>query len=192
MGGEAQAHAFGAVEPRAGQREELREAAAQARQIAAAADVGKDADRRLRHGEERSLGRNPVAAGQGDSDAAAHRNPVHESDAGLGVGIFEVIEAIFVEEEGARRSFVALDVLADADDVAAGAEATALGMVDEDDADVGIVAPLDQRMAMSRTIWRLRLCSALGRLRRRRPARPSFLVRYVLAGHRHVHHGIMT
>ena len=111
MGREPQPQALGAVEPRAGQREELREAAAQPRQIPAAADVGKDADRRLRHGEHRALGRDAVAAGAGDPDAAAHRHAVHEGDARLGVGIFEVVEAIFVEEEGARRGLVALDVL---------------------------------------------------------------------------------
>ena len=55
-----------------------------------------------------------------------------------------MVEAIFVEEEGARRLLGAIDALGDGDDVAAGAEAAALGMVDEDDADVGIVAPFDQ------------------------------------------------
>ena len=138
--------AFGAVEPGAGQREELREPPAQPRQIAAAADVGENADRRFGHGEHGALGRDAVAARAGNADAAAHRDPVHEGDARLGVGIFEVVEAIFVEEEGARRRFVALDVLRDADDVAAGAKAAALGMVDEDDPDVGVVAPFDQRI----------------------------------------------
>ena len=62
--------------------------------------------------QQRSLRRNADNGRAGDSDAPAHRHPVHERDAGLGVGIFEVVEAIFVEEEGARRRFVALDVLA--------------------------------------------------------------------------------
>ena len=92
------------------------------------------------------LGRDAIAARAGNADAAAHRHSVHERDAGLGVGIFEVVEAIFVEEEGARRGFVPVDVLRDADDVAAGAEAAAFGMIDQDDADVGIVAPFDQRV----------------------------------------------
>ena len=61
-----------------------------------------------------------------------------------------MVEAIFVEEEGARRGVMAFDVLRDADHVAAGAEAAALGMVDQDDAHVGIVAPLDQRRAPCR------------------------------------------
>ena len=54
-------------------------------------------------------------------------------------------EAIFFEEEGARRRFMPIDILGDADDVAAGAKAAALGMVDQDDPNVGIVAPFDQR-----------------------------------------------
>ena len=112
MGREPQAQAFGAVEPRAGQREELRQPPAQPRQIAPAADIGENADRRFGHGQHRALGRDAVAARAGDADAAAHRHPVHEGDAGLGVGIFEVVEAIFVEEEGARRGLVAFDVLA--------------------------------------------------------------------------------
>jgi hypothetical protein len=36
--------------------------------------------------------------------------------------------------------------------------AAPFGMVDQDDVDVGIVAPLINARAMSRTIWRLRLC----------------------------------
>ena len=146
MRGEPQAQALGAVEPRAGQREKLREPPAQPRQIPPAADVGEQADRRLRHREHGALGRDAIAAGQRDPDAAAHRDPVHERDARLGVGIFEMVEAIFVEEEGARRGLMSLDVLRDPDDVAAGAKAAALGMVDEDDADVGVVAPVEQRI----------------------------------------------
>ena len=92
----------------------------------------------------RALGRDAVAARAGDADPAAHRHPVHESNARLGVGIFEMVQPIFVEEEGARRGFVAFDVLGDVDDVAAGAEAAAFGMVDQDDAHVGVVAPFDQ------------------------------------------------
>ena len=51
MGGEPKREALGAVEPGAGQREELREPAAQPRQIAAAADIGEHADGRLGHRE---------------------------------------------------------------------------------------------------------------------------------------------
>ena len=193
MGGEPQPEAFRAVEPRAGQREELREAAAQPRQIAPAADVGENADRRFRHRQHRPLGRDPVAAGQGDPDAAAHGDPVHEGDARLGVGIFEVVEPIFVEEEGARRGLMALDVLAEIPTTSPPAQkprpsAWSMRMMRTSGSSRHSISAL----AMSRTIWRLRLCSALGRLRRRRPARPCFSVMTSLRrGHR-VHQGIIA
>ena len=103
-----------------------------------------------------------------------------------------MIEAIFVEEEGARRSFVALDVLADADDVAAGAKTTPLGMVDQDDADVRIVAPLDQRVGHVPDHLAIQAMQRLGPVEAQASSEPLFLRQYVLAGHRHVHHGIMT
>ena len=132
MGGEAERDALRAVEPRAGQRQELRDAPAQAREVAAAADVGEQADRGLRHGEDGPLGRDPIFAGAGDADAAAHRDPVHEHDPALGVSVHEVVHPIFLEEEGLARRAMALARSGDGDDVAAGAEAAALGMVDQD------------------------------------------------------------
>ena len=71
---EPERQALGAVEPRAGQREELRKPAAQPRQIAPAADVRENADRRLGHRQNGPLGRDAEAARAGDSDAAAHRH----------------------------------------------------------------------------------------------------------------------
>ena len=52
-----------------------------------------------------------------------------------------MVEAIFVEEEGSRRCLVPLDVERNVDDVATGAEASALRVIDKDDAHVGVVAP---------------------------------------------------
>jgi len=56
-----------------------------------------------------------------------------------------VVEAIFVEEESARRGVVAVHILSNGDDVAAGAEPPAVGVVNEDDPHLRIVAPLVQR-----------------------------------------------
>src|SRR6478735_788833 len=145
MGRQSKAEAFGAVQPRSGQRQELRQPTAQARQIPSAADIREDADRRFRHGEDRALRSHAEAAGAGDADAAAHGDAIHEGDAWFWVSIFEVVEAIFVKEEGARSLLRTIDAVGDGDDVAAGAEAPALGMVDEDNADVGIVAPFKER-----------------------------------------------
>jgi hypothetical protein len=130
MGGEAQAEALGAVEAGAGQSEELAGPPRQARQIPAAADVGEQADRRLRHGEAGVLGGDPVFARLRDSDSAAHGDPVHEGDGRLGVGEEEVVEPIFLVEEGASLRPVAGAAPRQHDDIAAGAEASAFGMVD--------------------------------------------------------------
>ena len=61
--------------------------------------------------------------GPRDADAAAHHHAVHEHGRGLGIGEEQVVEAIFVEEEIARRLARALGAPGDGDDVAAGAEA---------------------------------------------------------------------
>src|SRR3546814_18219412 len=53
MGREAEREAFGAVEPRAGQREKDADASFEPRQIPAAADVGEQADPGLGHREDR-------------------------------------------------------------------------------------------------------------------------------------------
>ena len=142
VGGEAERDAFGAVEPGAGQREELRDPAAQPRKIAAAADVREQADRGLRHGEDGALGRDPVFAGAGNADAAAHGDAVHEHDPALGVRVHEVVHPIFLEEEGLPRRAMALGALRDGDDVAAGAEAAPFRMIDQDQLHRRIVLPV--------------------------------------------------
>src|SRR3546814_7347929 len=57
MGREAEREAFGAVEPRAGQREKDADASFEPRQIPAAADVGEQADPGLGHREAGVFGR---------------------------------------------------------------------------------------------------------------------------------------
>ena len=144
MGGEAEIMAFGAVEPRAGQREELADPARQPRQIPAAADVGEQADRGFGHREAGMLGRDAVARGLRDADAAAHRDPVHERHGRHLVGEQQMVEPIFLVEEGARVRSVGRAAGGEHAHVAAGAEAAALGMVDQHRLDRGILAPLDQ------------------------------------------------
>jgi hypothetical protein len=55
-----------------------------------------------------------------------------------------VVQPIFVEEEGARSRAGPLRALGDGDDVAAGAEAAAVIMVDDHRLDLRLVQPLDQ------------------------------------------------
>ena len=192
MGGEPQLKAFGAVQPGAGQRQELRQPPAQPRQVTPAADVGEDADGGLRHRQHRPLGGDAVAAGQSNADAAAHGDAVHEGDARLGVGIFEVVEPVFVEEEGACRRFVPLDVLADADDVAAGTKATALCVIDQDNPHIRIVTPRDQRR---RHVAHHLPVEAVQRPRAVEPqaaGQPLLLRQHIAGGGDRVHQGIIA
>ena len=144
MGRQPQRLAFGPGQPGTGQSEELRQPTAQPRQIAPSADIGKNADRRLGHGEQGPLGRDAVAARAGNADTPAHRHAVHEDHSRLGVSVHEVVQAIFVEEKGARRRLMAVDIIGDSDDIAARAEAAPFDVVDQHDADIGIVTPVEQ------------------------------------------------
>ncbi len=137
MGGETEVVALGAVEARAGQGHELADSTGQARQIPAAADIGEQADAGLGHGERRVLGRDAEVARQRNADAAAHRDPVHDRDRRLGISEEQVVEAVFGEEEALGVGRVLVAAAREHDDVAAGAEAAALGMVDDHRLDAG-------------------------------------------------------
>jgi hypothetical protein len=58
----------------------------------------------------RSVHRDAIAAGQ-PIPTPPPIVTVHEGDARLGVGVFEVVEPIFVEEEGAGAASAPSDVL---------------------------------------------------------------------------------
>jgi len=103
-----------------------------------------------------------------------------------------MVEAIFVEEEGARGRLMTFDVLRDVDDVAAGAKAAAFGVVDEDDADVGIVAPLDQRMGHVTDHLAIEAVKRLRTVEPQPSREPVFPGQHVVAAHRHIHHGIIA
>ena len=103
-----------------------------------------------------------------------------------------MIEAIFVEEEGARRGLMALDILADADDVAAGAKTAALGMVDQDDADVGIVAPFDQRVGHVADHLAVEAVQRLGPIEAQASGQPLLRASARPGWSPAVHHGIIA
>ncbi len=187
---QSQFEAFRPVQSRPGQREKLCQPTAQAAQIATTADIGKDANRGLGHRQDRPLGRDPIAARAGDPDSAAHRHPVHEGDTWLGVGIFEVVEAIFVEEEGARGRVMALDALGNAHHIAARAKAAALGVVDEDDPDIGIVAPLNQGARHVAHHLTVEAVQRPGPVKPEPPGKPFLERQYIVACR--VHHAIIT
>src|SRR3546814_4847861 len=70
---------------------------------------------------------------------------VHEGDDGLGVSEEQVVEAIFGVEEGARFHPILRPAFREHADIAAGAEAAAFAMVDDDRLDRVVTAPSDER-----------------------------------------------
>ena len=142
--GEAERAAIGAVEPRTGQRDIFAKVAGEAREIPAAADIGEQADPGLGHREARILGGDAEFGGHRYADPAAHRDPVHERDHRLGIGEQCVVELIFNTEEIASGRAVTCAAGRDHADVAAGAEAAPLGMVDHYRLDRGVGAPRDE------------------------------------------------
>ena len=86
-----------------GERQERAQRARQPRQEIAAADIGKEADCRLRHGEQEFLARHRVRAVRGEADAAAHVDAVDQRDPRLGETIDAAVDDVFVAEEVAPQ-----------------------------------------------------------------------------------------
>src|SRR3546814_13526947 len=80
MGREAEREAFGAVEPRAGQREKDADASFEPRQIPAAADVGEQADPGLGHRAAGVFGRDAIVSRLRNAAPAAPGAAVHDGD----------------------------------------------------------------------------------------------------------------
>src|SRR5690606_22279319 len=95
MRGKARPEALRPVEPRSGQREKLAQPSAQSRKIPAPANIGKQTDPRLGHGQARVLGRDAELRRLRDTDAPTHGDSVHEGDHRLGIGEEQVIEPVF-------------------------------------------------------------------------------------------------
>ena len=166
---EAEREAFGAVEPRPGERKEHPDAAFEPWEVPAAADVGKQADPRLGHGEARMFGCDAIFRGLRNADPAAHGDPVHEGDDGLGVSEQQMVEAIFGVEERPRFDPVLRSAFRQHADVAPGAEAAALAMVDDHRFDRVVIAPFDGKRIDHRfTHGEVQRMDRLGRLSDRR------------------------
>ena len=80
MGRQAEHDGIGALHPIAREREIHARLSRQARQRIGRADIGKEADPDLGHGEEVALAGDPVGAVQGHTDPAAHDDAVDEGD----------------------------------------------------------------------------------------------------------------
>ena len=107
------------------------------------ADIRKQADPGLGHGEHRPLGHDAVAAMDRDADPAPHHHPVHQPDIGLGIAFDLGVQAVFVGEEAEvpLAGAPALTVLVECADVAAGGEGLAAGATDRDDLDGIVLGP---------------------------------------------------
>ena len=77
----------GRVEALAGQRAIGAELARQPRQEPGRADVGKEADADLGHGEGESVAGNAMRAVHRDADAAAHDDAVDQRDVGFAIAL---------------------------------------------------------------------------------------------------------
>src|SRR3546814_12349264 len=78
------------------------------------------------------LGRDTIFGGLRNPDPAAHGDAIHEGGDGLWISEEQMVEAIFGVEEGPRFLAVLRAAFREHADVAAGAEAAALAMVDDD------------------------------------------------------------
>ena len=146
VGDKTQRGAVRRLDPGARQSEPQPRLPRQARQVPAAADVGKEADPRLRHGEGRALGGDANLAREGKPDAAAHDHSVHHRDARLFIGHQQRVQPILDVEEFPRRPAVRRPAFGQHADVAACAKAPLPRMVDEDGGHGRILPPGRQRL----------------------------------------------
>ena len=100
--GEVGIDGIGGAHRLAGQPQVDADRARRIRQQPRAADVGDQADARLRHGEPRALGDDAVAGVAGEADAAAHDDAVLDGDVGLGVAADQRVEPVLLAPERAR------------------------------------------------------------------------------------------
>mmetsp|Transcript_8035 Transcript_8035/g.22941 ORF Transcript_8035/g.22941 Transcript_8035/m.22941 type:complete len:211 (-) Transcript_8035:113-745(-) len=101
---EAEADRLGGAEPRAGETQETRRAAAHAAEEGRAAGVRADADGALRHGEGRGLSHEPPAAAHEEARAGAHHDAAPHGHHGShrAEGLEREQRAVLERQEAAR------------------------------------------------------------------------------------------
>ena len=144
MGGKAQSETVGGLDPRPGQGQPIARLPGKARQVPAAADIGKEANAGLGHGKGGALCGHAIAGGKGNPDAAAHHHPVHQGHDGLGIGHQKVVELIFQMEKGPRLRSIACAAFGQHSNVAARTKAARAGMVQQHHLHGLILAPAQQ------------------------------------------------
>ena len=148
--GEVQVQCVAGVHLRGGQAEEQAEAAGQAGEEPARADVRVQADVHFRHGQA-AAGRYDAHAGAlHQAHAAAHHVAVGPADQRFAVGVDEVVQAVFVGEEAAGEGGNFAGLLAagvhQLAHVAAGAEGLAAVAAQHHAGDLRVVLPHAQLM----------------------------------------------
>ncbi len=148
VGGEPGMDRVGPAHPGASQGQEHAERVRQPRQEVARADIGKHADRGLRHRQQRGLADHADVAVHRDADAAAHAHAVDQRHVGFRVFGDRLIERVFLGEEGFDHVVLARQhVRADGAYVAARAERPLARTRDDDRMDLRLLAPCLQRVA---------------------------------------------
>src|SRR5690606_39536571 len=97
---------IGALQPGAGQPEIHAQLARTAWQEVGPSNIGKQADPGLRHRKGGKFGNDPMAAMDGEANAAAHEDAVDQRDEGLSKFADDRVAAVFVVPEGDRKSVV--------------------------------------------------------------------------------------
>ncbi len=148
MGGKAAIKRVRRAQPGAAEPEIAADMAGAAVEEPGGADIGKEADRGLRHRQEGARGRQPIGAVDRDPGAAAHRDPVDDRDVGLGKAVDLVDQPVFLAKEHRGQIGIAADAapgLPDRAHIAAGAEGAPAGAADQDGAHRRVGGPGGER-----------------------------------------------
>src|SRR5690606_35827 len=140
--------AIGSPQLRPSEREESTDTARETGEHPGAANIGKQADGDLRHGETRGFADHPVAGTHHQPNSAAHDNAAAPAHHRLRIVVYQIIQAVLDVEESARipvvpgvARLVVEYRLVDAMQVAAGAERLLTGARQNHEGDGWIVCP---------------------------------------------------
>ena len=130
------------IDRRAGEREVLAQSPRRVREQPRSADIGSEADPRLRHRQLRPLGDDANGRMAGEADPAAHGDAVGEHHDRLGVfGDARVERVLLAEELTGRLGIPRADLLVESADVAARTQPAVTRAVEQHQIDVGVVLP---------------------------------------------------
>ena len=88
-----------------------------------ASDVWKQADIGFWHGHSGVFSDDACCGALGNTHAAAHHNPIHESNVRLGIGLNQMIEGVFLSEKIIQSWIASQSRLVKKADIATGAKA---------------------------------------------------------------------